>query len=321
MEINDILCTTSAGDRLMRSGQLGPAKHLLETALHRCWAAGTPMCVPVLASVLIKVELRIGDLFAAAKLLPAMGGGSTWAPRTDLCALMVMAEEQGSRAALAWLSQRRPAFVDQPELFAEEPAAGPWLVRLIRPAGDRRLIDRILLAADNALGTDHARALADGDFAALERVAHQYADPWCAARAWEDLSDLARQTGRPDDAAAYADDALAQFDEIGAVRDASRVRQQLRVMGRRPARPAIETPIDPSAHGWAALTVTERTIAHLVGNALTNRQVATRVFLSPHTVNYHLRTIFHKLGIASRIQLAQITRAQTDLRGADAWSA
>ena len=55
------------------------------------------MCVPVLASVLIKVELRIGDLFAAAKLLPAMGGGSTWGPRTDLCALMVMAEEQGSR--------------------------------------------------------------------------------------------------------------------------------------------------------------------------------------------------------------------------------
>src|SRR6185312_9297357 len=124
-----------------------------------------------------------------------------------------------SRAALAWLSQRRPAFVDQPELFAEEPAAGPWLVRLIRPAGDRRLIDRILVATSaTALGVDHARALANGDSAALERVAQLYTDPWCAARAWEDLSDLAREAGRADDAAAYADDALAQFDEIGAVR-------------------------------------------------------------------------------------------------------
>lgn len=92
-------------------------------------------------------------------------------------------------------------------------------------------------------------------------------------------------------------------------------------MGRRPARPTLETAIDPAARGWAVLTVTERTIAHLVGNALTNRQVATRVFLSPHTVNYHLRTIVQKLGIASRIQLSQITRAQRDLREADAWSA
>ena len=282
MEFTDVLCTTSTGDRLMRSGNLESAKHILETALHRCWAAGTPMCVPVLAAVLIKVELRIGDLFAAAKLMPAMAGGQsggwTWAARTDLCALMLMAEEQGSRAALSWLGQRRPTFVDQPELFAEEPAAGPWLVRLIRPADDRRLIDRVLLAAGQsasgdaaALAADHALALASGDPVALERIAPAYADPWCAARAWEDLSDL---TGE----AQYADEALALFDDIGAVRDGARVRQQLRIMGRRPAPPTLETAIDPAARGWAALTVTERT-------------------------------------------REQITRAQRDLREADAWSA
>jgi DNA-binding CsgD family transcriptional regulator len=65
---------------------------------------------------------------------------------------------------------------------------------------------------------------------------------------------------------------------------------------------------DRPAHGWHNLTDQERSIARLVGLALTNRQIASRLFLSPHTVNYHLRRIFGKLGLTSRIQLAQLSR-------------
>ncbi|MET8401610.1 helix-turn-helix transcriptional regulator [Streptomyces sp900116325] len=57
--------------------------------------------------------------------------------------------------------------------------------------------------------------------------------------------------------------------------------------------------------GWEALTETERSIAHLVSDGLTNRQVSRRVSLSPHTVNYHLRAIFRKLGIGSRVEVAR----------------
>lgn len=57
--------------------------------------------------------------------------------------------------------------------------------------------------------------------------------------------------------------------------------------------------------GWQALTETERAIAELVGAGLTNRQTAKRMYLSPHTVNYHLRSIFRKLGVSSRIELAR----------------
>jgi DNA-binding CsgD family transcriptional regulator len=56
----------------------------------------------------------------------------------------------------------------------------------------------------------------------------------------------------------------------------------------------------------SCLTDTERVIALLVGTGMTNRQVATRVCLSPHTVNYHLRRIFRKLDVRSRVELARI---------------
>ena len=58
--------------------------------------------------------------------------------------------------------------------------------------------------------------------------------------------------------------------------------------------------------GWARLTASERSVAKHVARGLTNRETAAELFLSPHTVDYHLRHIFRKLGIDSRIQLARI---------------
>lgn len=57
----------------------------------------------------------------------------------------------------------------------------------------------------------------------------------------------------------------------------------------------------------AVLSVREREIAELAGQALTNQQIAGRLGRSPHTVNYHLRQIFQKLGITSRVELAALT--------------
>jgi DNA-binding CsgD family transcriptional regulator len=65
-------------------------------------------------------------------------------------------------------------------------------------------------------------------------------------------------------------------------------------------------PHDDRAGGWDLLSEQERRIAGLVGRALTNRQIANRIGRSPYTVNYHLRRIFRKLGIVSRVELASI---------------
>jgi DNA-binding CsgD family transcriptional regulator len=67
---------------------------------------------------------------------------------------------------------------------------------------------------------------------------------------------------------------------------------------------------DRPAFGWASLTDTERRIADLVAQGLSNREVGGRLFLSAHTVAFHLRHIFWKLDIGSRVQLARIVAEQ-----------
>jgi transcriptional regulator of acetoin/glycerol metabolism/DNA-binding CsgD family transcriptional regulator len=57
--------------------------------------------------------------------------------------------------------------------------------------------------------------------------------------------------------------------------------------------------------GLGSLTGTERSVANLVAEGLTNRQIAERVFISRHTVDFHLRSIFRKVGVASRVELAR----------------
>ena len=59
-------------------------------------------------------------------------------------------------------------------------------------------------------------------------------------------------------------------------------------------------------NGWASLTETERSVTELIAQGLTNREAATRMYLSHHTVEYHLRSVFRKMGIHSRVQLATL---------------
>jgi DNA-binding CsgD family transcriptional regulator len=66
-----------------------------------------------------------------------------------------------------------------------------------------------------------------------------------------------------------------------------------------------------SALGWSSLTDAEGALAELVGLGLTNREAAARLLVSRHTVDAHLRNIFRKLDITSRVQLAHVVATHT----------
>lgn len=57
--------------------------------------------------------------------------------------------------------------------------------------------------------------------------------------------------------------------------------------------------------GWGSLTPTERGVVHLVTEGLSNKDIATRLFISPRTVETHLTHVYTKLRLASRVQLVQ----------------
>jgi DNA-binding CsgD family transcriptional regulator len=57
---------------------------------------------------------------------------------------------------------------------------------------------------------------------------------------------------------------------------------------------------------WASLTKAERALSALVARGMTNRQVGEQLFISRHTVDAHLRHIFRKLDINSRVGLAHL---------------
>jgi DNA-binding CsgD family transcriptional regulator len=119
--------------------------------------------------------------------------------------------------------------------------------------------------------------------------------------ACEDAARLLAQAGRQDDAAALLTEALDRYEQAGADAWARRVREQLRTLGVRPgARGSRQRP----THGWESLTPSEQAVAQLVAEGLTNGAVAKRLYVSPHTVNTHLRHAFAKLGVSNRVALA-----------------
>jgi DNA-binding CsgD family transcriptional regulator len=103
------------------------------------------------------------------------------------------------------------------------------------------------------------------------------------------------------------DAAHDRYIELGAVAAARRVQRVLQAAGARRRRWA-PVPQRPE-HGWDALTEMERRVALLIADGHTNRSAAEELVLSPSTISTHLRAVFSKLDVHSRVQLANLARA------------
>jgi DNA-binding CsgD family transcriptional regulator len=148
-----------------------------------------------------------------------------------------------------------------------------------------------------------ARALVAPDAARLDDAAgvlaahHRVPE---AARARHDAAVAAATSGDEIEARRLAKVAFAAYEELGAEQLHARLRAELRVQGlaMRPRRSAPRP-----AHGWGSLTASEQTIVDLVGQGLTNTDIAERLFVSRRTVESHLGRVYDKLELSTRAQL------------------
>jgi DNA-binding CsgD family transcriptional regulator len=104
-----------------------------------------------------------------------------------------------------------------------------------------------------------------------------------------------RRARRRTDARGHLRSALETFQALGAVPWAERAEAELRATG--------ETVRKREISAVEQLTPQELQIAGLVTGGPTNKEIAAQLFLSPRTVDYHLRKVFTKLGITSRTEL------------------
>lgn len=190
------------------------------------------------------------------------------------------------------------------------------LIRIALATGDHEL-------AEHAAGTVRRRSQLNPDVRSLEAVAahatglmnHSQKDlaeavelyekgprPLALASALEDLGGIALDDGGTRRGIDAFSRALVLYAGAGATWDAGRVRQRLRSLGVRRRLVPAQRPDS----GWAAMTGSELAVARLVAQGLTNREVAEHLFVSPHTVSDHLRHVFIKLRVNSRVELARI---------------
>jgi DNA-binding CsgD family transcriptional regulator len=96
--------------------------------------------------------------------------------------------------------------------------------------------------------------------------------------------------------------AMQTFDRVGASLWAERARTELRATG--------ETARKREPSNFDQLTRQELQVLRAVGQGITNREAAAQLFISPRTVDHHLRSIFLKLGITSRAELIRLAVAE-----------
>jgi DNA-binding CsgD family transcriptional regulator len=190
--------------------------------------------------------------------------------------------------------------------------------RVASAAGDAGLRARVLQAADLlererpaialfAGVVSYARGILERDTQALLAAAdvlHSSSRPLLYAAAAEDAGAELARTDHPDEAVDQLNAAFDTYLQHEALADARRVGRELRRLGverRIVSQPRAKT-------GWDSLTDSELKVVSLIATGATNRDVATQLHLSLHTVKNHVHNAFAKLGINSRAQLTPLMR-------------
>ena len=243
--------------------------------------------------------LPAGDAARAVEVLESSAGGadlpsvpSAWQPAAlELRTRCLLALGRGDDAARA--------------AAAAQALADRLGLRSARAMADRATAAIALEAGDAGAAADRAQAAAaaaDEVGATVEAARARM----LAGRALAAAGDAAR-------AAAELERAAADLEACGALRARDEAERELGRLGRRRHRRTRRGRAD--SDGVQALTERELQVARLVVDRKTNPQIAAELFLSPKTVETHIRNLFHKLDVSSRVDVARaVERADREAR-------
>jgi DNA-binding CsgD family transcriptional regulator len=296
---------TALGWNLLGRSFAATAAGDVDTALHTAGESVEVLRGPdasltsVWASVAFAAALLpAGDAVRAAEVLRTAAGGY------DMSRLPVpFRAGAGELLTRCWLA------LDRVENAARAAAAAEAVAHAFDRPMSRAMADRAVaavalerdeprLAADRALGS---AAAADAGGAHVEAALSRALAGRSIARA-----------GETDLAGAQLAGAAATFDACGAIRRRDAAERELRQLGRRhPHRRTRPGRLDGTR--IESLTARELQVARLIVDRRTNSQIAGELFLSPKTVETHIRNLFSKLGVTSRVEIARaIERADRD---------
>jgi DNA-binding NarL/FixJ family response regulator len=249
------------------------------------------------APVLARLRVAEGKYDEAAALLRAVArglGANVMRLAPVLAGLVDIELRRGNRAAAERSAQR---------LLAMDETCD---------SNEIRALTCVALARIALHGDDHARAIEELE-TALTLLIH-LERPLLTAQIRLELARAAARAGDTGAARVEAEAALATFSRLRVVPDMAASRQLLAGLDGISAKTWGPAPLHPRG-SVETLTRRESEVARLVAQGLSNREIATRLFLSVRTVETHVDRALGKLGFRSRTQLATWVQRETALVG------
>ena len=203
-----------------------------------------------------------------------------------------------------WIALGRREEAARAAALAEALAASLTL-RVARSMADRALAAAALATGAPETAAQHALASAT--------TADEVGMPVDAALSRTLAGRALAQAGQSETAVGQLLQAAEHLDACGAIRYRAAAEFELRRLGRRVHRRTQRG--DGHRYGVQSLTARELQIARLVVDRRTNPEIAEALFLSPKTVETHLRNLFHKLDVSSRVDVARVIERSEGLKG------
>ena len=306
---------------LLRRGDLQGAAGDARTVLEAADLPAPRLYRTVATGILVTANTEAGDLEAAEAALQRFAPGEP--ARTHSGAMLLLARGRlraarrqldraladlrtvgdvalrigaTSPSSLAWRSEAALIHVALGQREAALRLAGEELA-LARVFGAPRTLGASLRVAGMVTGGDEGEALLREAVAVLEDAGA----PLESARSLVELGAHLRRANRRVEARELLRAGLDIAHHAGASRVADQAETELRATGAKPRRAQLT--------GLEALTASERRVAELAAQGLTNREIAQALFVTARTVEGHLTRTFQKLDLRSREDLADALRS------------